>query len=142
MAKAKSTRNSRKVVTDVKLAQTNDAQPEVFTVPLAAETPAPAAPKVKAAKKAKAPKVVTAPMKSDSLVRKGAIWAVLAGRPSKQAVIACFGKSGYALSWIQRAERLNMTPGDLTQAFVDDPAATKRLWKSLPKPERKSAAKS
>jgi hypothetical protein len=37
------------------------------------------------------------PKRNASAVAKGAAYAVLAGRPSKQAVIAVFGKTGYAL---------------------------------------------
>ena len=40
------------------------------------------------------------PKRNTSAVAKGAAYAVLATRPSKQAVIAVFGKSGYALSWV------------------------------------------
>jgi hypothetical protein len=48
------------------------------------------------------------PKRNASSVAKGAAYAVLAGRPSKQAVIAVFGKSGYALSWVARADRLGV----------------------------------
>src|SRR5262249_53773905 len=43
------------------------------------------------------------PKRNASAVAKGAAFSVLAGRPSKQAVTAVFGKAGYALSWIARA---------------------------------------
>ena len=55
----------------------------------------------------------------------GAGYAKLAGRPSKQAVTAVFGTTGYALSWVQRAvNRMNLfspglliaTPGALAAA--------------------------
>lgn len=48
---------------------------------------------------------VKLPKKNASAVATGAAYHVLAGRPSKQAVISVFGKSGYALSWVARAEK-------------------------------------
>jgi len=78
----------------------------------------------------KAPEVKL-PAKNASAVQKGATYAVLAGRPSKQAVTACFTKSGYALSWVARAARLNMTPEQLCADFKSDPAAVKAAWEKL-----------
>jgi len=75
--------------------------------------------------------VVKLPAKNASAVQKGATYAVLAGRPSKQAVTAVFTKSGYALSWVTRAERLNMTPEDLCERFKADPDEVKALWAGI-----------
>jgi hypothetical protein len=55
------------------------------------------------------------PKRNASAVAKGAGYAVLAGRPSKQAVTAVFGKSGYALSRVARAGRLVITPAELCE---------------------------
>jgi hypothetical protein len=66
--------------------------------------------------------------RSASAVAKGAAFAVLAGRPSKQAVIAVFGKTGYALSWVGRADRLGVTPEELCNRFKTDPNRVKKLW--------------
>jgi hypothetical protein len=54
-----------------------------------------------------------------SAVAKGAAYAVLAGRPSKQAVIPAFGKTGYALSWVVRADRLEDHARGTVRAFQD-----------------------
>jgi hypothetical protein len=69
--------------------------------------------------------------KSASAVQKGANLAVLAGRPSKQAVTAVFTKSGYALSWIARAARLGVTPEELCERFKTDPEGLKADWAKL-----------
>jgi hypothetical protein len=61
----------------------------------------------------------------------GAKLAVLAGRPSKQAVIACFGKTGYALSWAARATRLNIKPETLCERFKTNPDGVKAAWAAL-----------
>ena len=55
----------------------------------------------------------------------GAFYARLAGRPSKQAVTAVFGTTGYALSWVQRAVKLGITPEELCEQFVQDPDGLK-----------------
>jgi hypothetical protein len=68
------------------------------------------------------------PKRNASTVAKGAAYAVLAGRPSKQAVIAVFGKTGYALSWVARAERLGITPEELCDRFKTDTSRVKKLW--------------
>jgi hypothetical protein len=61
----------------------------------------------------------------------GARYSVLAGRPSKQGVIACFGKTGYALSWVARAERLGITPEELCERFKTDSEGVKAAWAAL-----------
>ena len=81
------------------------------------------------------------PKRSASAVAKGAAYAVLAGRPSKQAVSAVFGKSGYALSWVARADRLGVTAEELCERFKPDPNRVKKLWAELT-PENEKAATS
>ena len=71
------------------------------------------------------------PKRNASAVAKGAAYAVLAGRPSKQAVTAVFGKTGYALSWIARAGRLGITPEELCERFKSDASRVKKLWAEL-----------
>jgi hypothetical protein len=71
------------------------------------------------------------PKRNASAVAKGAAYAVLAGRPSKQAVTAVFGKTGYALSWTARADRLGITPEELCDRFKTDPNRVKRQWTEL-----------
>jgi hypothetical protein len=66
-----------------------------------------------------------------SAVATGAKLAVLAGRPSKQAVTAVFGSSGYALSWVARAERLGVKPERLCARSKDDPEGLKADWAAL-----------
>src|SRR5260370_34867230 len=61
----------------------------------------------------------------------GARYSVLAGRPSKQGVIAAFGKTGYALSWVARAERLGITPEELCERFKSDSEGVKAAWSIL-----------
>jgi len=75
--------------------------------------------------------VAKLPSGNASLVAKGAAYHVLAGRPSKVAVIACFGKAGYALSWISRAERLGTTPQELCEQFRTNVAEVKQHWAAL-----------
>lgn len=79
-------------------------------------------------RKGSAPKL---PAKNASLVAKGAAYHVLAGRPSKDAVVACFGKSGYALSWVSRAEKLGVTPQELCERFAANAAELKKSWAAL-----------
>lgn len=76
---------------------------------------------------------VKLPAKNASLVAKGAAYHVLAGRPSKDAVVACFRKSGYALSWVSRAERLGISPQELCEAFRSNPARVKEHWAAVTK---------
>ena len=71
------------------------------------------------------------PAKAASAVAAGAQFSVLAGRPSKQAVISVFGKTGYALSWLARAERLGITPERLCAKFKSDPQSVKADWAAL-----------
>jgi sRNA-binding protein len=74
---------------------------------------------------------VKLPAKNASLVAKGAAYHVLAGRPSKDVVVACFGKSGYALSWVSRAERLGVAPQELCEQFRTNVAQVKQQWAAL-----------
>jgi len=102
--KSKKVRKQKAVVVDLKKAAANDKETpiEVKRVP-----------------------------KSGSVVAKGAAYSVLAGRPSKQAVTAVFGKTGYALSWAARADRLGVTPEELCERFKTDPNRVKKLWVEL-----------
>jgi hypothetical protein len=79
------------------------------------------------------------PKRNASAVAKGTAHAVLAGRPSKQAVIAVFGKTGYALSWVARAARLGITPAELCDRFKTDPNRVKKLWADLTVESEKAA---
>ena len=69
--------------------------------------------------------------KAASAVAAGVQFSVLAGRPSKQAVISVLGTSGYALSWLARAERLGITPERLCAKFKSDPQSVKADWAAL-----------
>lgn len=89
------------------------------------------APKGKAPKQAKVVESVKLPAKNASLVAKGAAYHVLAGRPNKDAVVACFGKTGYALSWISRAGRLGVSTEQLCEQFRTNVAAVKKSWDAL-----------
>lgn len=80
------------------------------------------------------------PKRNASAVAKGAAYAVLAGRPSKQVVTAAFGKTGYALSWIARADRLGITPEELCDRFKTDPNRVKKLWAELTGESEKAAS--
>jgi hypothetical protein len=80
------------------------------------------------------------PKRNASAVAKGAAYSVLAGRPSKQAVTAVFGKTGYALSWLARADRLGITPEELCDRFKADPNKVKKLWVELTAENEKAAA--
>jgi len=82
------------------------------------------------------------PKRNASAVAKGAAYAVLAGRPSKQAVTAVFGKTGYALCWIARADRLGIMPEELCDRFRTDPNKVKKLWaESMVESEKAASAK-
>jgi hypothetical protein len=114
---AKKSKKTSKVV-DVKKAAANDkpeVQVEATTAPATAAVTAPVAKEV----------VIR---KGDSAVQKGAKYAVMAGRPSKQAVTAVFGKAGYALSWIQRAEKMGVDPANLAARFKAEPQEVKVEW--------------
>ena len=52
----------------------------------------------------------------------GAQFSVPADRPSKQAVISVFGKTGYSLSWLSRAERMGDHGGALVREVQVRPA--------------------
>ena len=71
------------------------------------------------------------PAKNASAVAKGAAYHVLAGRPSKPAVVACFGKTGYSLSWVSRAQKLGIQPEELCERFRTDAEAVKQSWAAL-----------
>jgi hypothetical protein len=62
------------------------------------------------------------------------------GRPLKQAVIAVIGKTGYALSWIARADRLGISPEELCDRFKTDPNRVKKLWAELTAENEKAKA--
>jgi hypothetical protein len=68
-----------------------------------------------------------------SEVGKGVAMHAIAGSPTKDAVIAVFGKSGYALSWVARAERMSMKAEDLCNDFRLDPKAVKVRWEAVSK---------
>jgi hypothetical protein len=55
-------------------------------------------------------KVTTKKTRAKSAVAARTAYHVLAGRPSKPAVLSVFTKAGYALSWLARAGRLGITP--------------------------------
>jgi hypothetical protein len=63
------------------------------------------------------------------------------GRPSKQAVTAVFGKTGYVLSWVARADRLGITPEELCDRFKTDPNRVKKLWAELTAESEKAGTK-
>ena len=81
--------------------------------------------------KKQAKRAKTRKKQASSAVATGAKLAALAGRPSNQAVTAVFGSSGYALSWLARAERLGITPERLCARFKADPASVKANWAAL-----------
>jgi hypothetical protein len=68
---------------------------------------------------------------ASSAVATGAKLAALAGRPSKPAVVSVFGTTGYALSWLARAERLGITPERLCAKFKANPEGVKADWAAL-----------
>ena len=76
-------------------------------------------------------KVTTKKAGAKSAVAAGATYHVLAGRPSKPAVISIFTKAGYGLSWLARAERLGITPERLCAKFKVDPQGVKADWAAL-----------
>jgi len=80
------------------------------------------------------------PERNASAAAKGAAFAVLAGCPSKQAVIAVFGKTGYALSWVARADRLEITAEELCERSKADPNRVKKQWAELTAENAKSPA--
>ena len=46
-------------------------------------------------------------------------------------MIAVFGKTGYALSWVVRANRLGITTEELCDRFKSDPNRVKKQWAEL-----------
>jgi len=54
-------------------------------------------------------------------------------------VIAVFGKTGYALSWVARADRLGITAEELCDRFKTDPNRIKKLWAELTVEDEKTA---
>jgi hypothetical protein len=52
-----------------------------------------------------------------------------------------FGKTGYALSWIARADRLGITPEELCERFKTDANKVKKLWTELTAENEKADAK-
>jgi hypothetical protein len=75
-------------------------------------------------------KITTKKVRAKSAVA-GAAYHVLAGCPSKPAVISVFTKAGYGLSWLARAERLGITPERLCAKFKADPGGVKADWAAL-----------
>ena len=71
------------------------------------------------------------PAKNASAVAKGAAYASIAGRPSKQAVTAVFGKTGYAMSWIGRAAKMGIPTEQLCEQFKVNPEQVKEQWAAL-----------
>lgn len=111
-------------VIDVKMAAANDHTPLVIGSKSVADS---------VAKVVKDKTEVKPPARNASAVRKGATYHKMAGSPSKDAVVAVFGKTGYALSWIGRAERLGIGTEELCQQFRDDAALVKKSWDGLTK---------
>jgi hypothetical protein len=73
-----------------------------------------------------------------SAITAGAAYTKLAGSPKAEAVIAVFGKQGYAsFSWVTRATRMGMSTEDLCAMFVKDPQATKVAWDKVYSPKAK-----
>ena len=72
----------------------------------------------KAAANDKETPVVKLPAKTASAVAKGAAYAVP----------AVFGKTGYAYSWVKRAEVLGVSTEELCGDFKSDPAGIKVAW--------------
>ena len=114
-------KRNRKRNVDVKAAAANDnttveitKAPRVTAEEIVAPAPQPA---TVITKKSATPQAVA--------TATGAGYAKLAGRPSKQAVTAVFGTTGYALSWVQRAVKLGITPEELCEQFKTDPDGLK-----------------
>jgi hypothetical protein len=55
----------------------------------------------------------------------GASYHQLAGKPEKASVVYVFGKTGYGLSWVNRAVKLGIPPEELCEQFKDDPDGLK-----------------
>lgn len=125
----KNTKSAATPAHDFKAAAANDRE-EVSAEIRAAEEGTGKA-KTAALRKAAEANTPKLPAKNASATAKGAAYAVLAGRPSKDAVVAAFGKTGYALSWVARAERLGIAVEDLCQRFRDNAAQVKQQWAAL-----------
>jgi len=54
-------------------------------------------------------------------------------------VTAVFGKTGYALSWLARADRLGITPEEPCDRFKTDPNRVKKLGAELTVEKEKAA---
>jgi len=54
-------------------------------------------------------------------------------------VTPVFGKTGYALSWVARADRLAITPEDLCDRFKTEPKRIKKPWAELTVVNEKAA---
>lgn len=131
---AKRNRKNRK--SDVKLAQANDSTVEVVIDETTPSTTIGGAPNPVEAE-------VKLPARNASLTAKGAAYAVIAGRPSKQAVTFVFGSKGYGFSWIKRAQILGVKPEDLAADFAKDQMEVKARWEAAtakPKAEATSEA--
>jgi hypothetical protein len=135
-------------ISDVKLAQANDQQPEIAkgvdVVKVRRvrkdskriEAAAAGATEALAEVKAVVAKVKATPQAKAT--KAGAGFHVLAGRPSKQAVVAVFGPGGYAMSWASRAAILKVTPENLAARFVHQREQLKSDWaEATAKPEKK-----
>jgi hypothetical protein len=61
-------------------------------------------------------------------VAEGARLNRLAGAPKADVVKDIFGTVGYALSWIKRAEHLQISPDDLCRLFSQDPEKVRGMW--------------
>jgi len=125
---AKKSRKASKKIVDTKMAAANDTTLVGFA------TAAPALANV--TPRLTAEQIATQkpePVRSErgTAVASGFAYNKLAGGPSKQAVIAVFGQSGYsAYSWVSRASKLGITPEELCEKFVADPKAVKVLWEA------------
>jgi hypothetical protein len=115
MKNPRKSRKSSKKVVDTKMAQANDKSqtPELKNIipRLTAEDI------IAKAENSPKPQVAT-----------GIGYAKMAGSPSKQLVTRVFGKTGYAYSWVKRAEKLDMDPATLCQEFAANPDAVKVKW--------------
>lgn len=113
MKNPRKSRKASKKVVDTKMVAANDKTP----------TPTPnITPRL-------TPETIINRSERGAAVASGFAYNKLAGKPSKQQVIAVFGQSGYAAySWVSRAAKLGITPEELCAKFVADPKAVKELW--------------
>lgn len=68
------------------------------------------------------------PQTQKEATKTGAAYHVLAGRPAKQQVVYVFGKTGYALSWQNRAVRMGISTEQLVEEFKSDPEGLKQRY--------------